>query len=122
MSRFSEKPNSNILETRYDESKDLHGKHSDRASPVGQGSKLLNPLSGLSKAQIFSDVEAFCRTKGLEAHIDTMKKGALLAQRPHDFDDIEEFSEEERAPLRHAAANKWAHPFTLYYAGQSTFI
>jgi len=40
----------------------------------------------------------------------------LVAQRPHDFEEISELTQEDREPLRKAAANKWHHPFTLYYA------
>jgi hypothetical protein len=122
MSRFNEKSEAERLESTIPPSEDdkhvpVHAEYVNRNIP---DVKSLNPLSGLSKGQILADVDEFCREKDLGDHVTTMRKGALLAQRPDEFDDIDELDEEDRAPLRHAAAHKWAHPFKLYYAGEWT--
>lgn len=73
-----------------------------------------NPLAGLSKAQLLRDVELFAQEKGLTDELETLKHGALLAQRPADFQTIEELTPEEKSAVAHEYAHKWSHPFLLY--------
>ena len=80
--------------------------------------KLINPLAGLSKHEIFRDVETFCHEKGLDEHVEVFKKGALAAQvqnRENGFEHIKELSEDERDTLRYEVAHKWHQPFQLYF-------
>jgi len=60
------------------------------------------------------DVELFCEEKGLTDKVDLIKKGALIAQDPSNFDNIESLTEEERDRLRYEAGHKWSHPMKLY--------
>lgn len=41
-----------------------------------------NPLAGLSKEQLFTDVGKVCRESDLMEYLDDFKKGALVAQDP----------------------------------------
>jgi hypothetical protein len=41
-----------------------------------------NPLSGLSREELFDQVERFAHEKGLSEHVDVLRRGALVAQKP----------------------------------------
>jgi hypothetical protein len=118
MSRYQEKSHGQREITDLDDHKDArYTEHLDSPSTT-RGSATVNPLAGIPKEQLFHDVDNFCREKGLEDKIDVFRKGALVAQRPSDFDDIAELDEADRAPLRAAHLNKWHHPRMLYFAGE----
>ncbi|SPO23633.1 related to HXT5 - Hexose transporter with moderate affinity for glucose [Ustilago trichophora] len=77
-------------------------------------STVSNPLAGLSKDQLLRDVEAFAHEKGLVDDLELLKRGALLAQRPAEYQQIEELSTEEKDAVGHEYAHRWSHPFLLY--------
>ena len=80
--------------------------------------KLKNPLAGLSKEQVFDDVETFCRDKGLDDHMESFKRGALVAQvqnQANAFENINELNEEEKDVLRNEVTHKWRQPFMMYF-------
>lgn len=79
---------------------------------------LVNPLQHLSKEELLADVEAFCQEKDMMDEIDVFRRGALLAQRPTEFEDIPELTEEDLGWLRKSAASKWAQPRLMYFSGQ----
>ncbi|KAK4699778.1 hypothetical protein P7C70_g6479, partial [Phenoliferia sp. Uapishka_3] len=72
-----------------------------------------NILTGIPREQLFRDVEAFAREKSLEEHIPILQKGALLAQSPHDFDDIAELDAADKEAIHYEYAHKWSHPTTM---------
>jgi hypothetical protein len=79
--------------------KDLNEGHHNqlRSNHVARGdvsatAKIQNVLHGQSKEQVIAEVDAFCERFGLQADKDTFRKGALLAQRPHEYQFIEELS------------------------------
>lgn len=76
--------------------------------------KVNNPLAGIPKDQLLRDVELFAQEKGLMDEIDALKRGALLAQRPAEYQEIEELSQDEKSAIKNEYANKWSHPFVLY--------
>jgi len=59
-----------------------------------------NPLSGLSPAELFDRVEAFCVKFGFQDKSDTFHKASMVAQRPHDFEAIRELSDDDKHWLR----------------------
>ena len=61
------------------------------------------------------DVEQFAEDKGLNEHVELIKKGALIAQDPANFENLDALNEEERAALRFEADHKWKHPWRLYF-------
>jgi hypothetical protein len=69
----------------------------------------VSPLFFLSSSHL-----SFCEEKGLNEHVEIMKKGALLAQNPHDYDNIHELTAEDREAIDYEHAHKWSHPATLY--------
>ena len=74
-----------------------------------------NPLAGLSKEQICSDVEAFCNENGLTESVDVFKKGALVAQNPAAALEVAGLTDDERRILEREQTHRWSQPFTLYW-------
>jgi hypothetical protein len=60
------------------------------------------------------DVEEFAQEKGLTEIVDVLKKGALVAQDPGNFESIDELDDAERAALRNEIGHRWKHPPLLY--------
>lgn len=92
-----------------------------RASATRQASvaaRLRNPLAGLTEEQVLTDVDAWVVEKGLSAHQDAFRKGALIArvgQREDGFEYVDQLSEDEKNILRHEITHRWSHPFMLYF-------
>jgi len=60
------------------------------------------------------DVEDFAAEHDLHDIIPELKKGAIVAQNPGSFDEMEELSAEEKDALRFEVTHKWRHPAKLY--------
>ncbi|KAH7071357.1 D-xylose-proton symporter [Paraphoma chrysanthemicola] len=73
-----------------------------------------NPLVGIPKAQLLADVRAFAQENGLEAEEPLLVKGALFAQSPTLFEEIEELEEADRIAIREEFTNRFKLPRTLY--------
>jgi len=77
--------------------------------------KLSNPLRGIPRGQLMSDVEVFAKERGLTHILPDLQKGALLAQDPQAYDRLDDFTEEDRQILRDEVNHKWKQTGTLYY-------
>jgi len=62
--------------------------------------RILNPLAGVSKNDLFDRALRFCQEYGFESHVETFQKGALVAQNQKSFNDLPELTEEDRYHLR----------------------
>lgn len=112
-----------VTDRSYDkETYGQDGKHLNGANPrpLDAVSKLMNPLSGVSKPQLFADVERFCQEKDLNDKVDIFQRGALIAQNPFTFEEIAELKEDDLFWLRKAHISKWSQPKMLYFTGEST--
>lgn len=87
----------------------------DVVKKVDDKTKQKNPLASLSKEQLLADVEAFAQEKELEFILDDLKKGALVAQDPKEFESLDELSEEEKEWLRREKTHRWHQPFMMYF-------
>ena len=76
--------------------------------------RIKNPLAGIPKAQLLSDVEQFAKEKDMTDISDLLKKGALVAQDPPSFETIKELDEDEKIALRREITHKWSQPRVLY--------
>lgn len=76
--------------------------------------KLRNPLSGIPRETLMAQVEEFARQRDLEHALPMLKKGALLAQNPGDYETLPELTEDERFIVRREHEHRWKHPLTLY--------
>lgn len=77
--------------------------------------RIRNPLIGVSREQLFADVDAFAVENGLTDIQDLLRKGALLAQNPAGYENIDGITEEERKELHLEVTKRWHHPKLLYF-------
>jgi hypothetical protein len=77
--------------------------------------KLKNSLSGFTREELLADVGMFAKEKDLEHIIPLLKKGALVAQNPKKFEEIEELDDIEREWLRQEKTHRWNQPKMLYF-------
>lgn len=112
-------PTSHVENSSSVEEKDSSEAEATRTWSKGgkadEGSEGKNPLSGLTKEELFSDVEAFARDKNLEHILDDLKRGALVAQDPRSFESLSELSEGEKELLRREKTHRWSQPFMMYF-------
>ncbi|KAG9233354.1 hypothetical protein BJ875DRAFT_512488 [Amylocarpus encephaloides] len=79
--------------------------------------KIRNPLAGIHRDTLLRDVTEFAAAKGLTDVLPLLKKGALVAQDPGNYEDItgeEALTPEEVEVLRNEVLHKWRHPTALY--------
>jgi len=63
------------------------------------------------------NVDTFARETGLEEHLSLLRKGALVAQNPSDYESIQgelALSADEKQWLRKETEHKWRVPKLLY--------
>lgn len=74
-----------------------------------------NPLAGIPREQLMSDVAAFCDKFGLSEYLHVFQKGALVSQSPANALDLPELDPDERNWLSQEHTNKWRQPWRLYW-------
>ena len=62
--------------------------------------RIINPLAGILKPVLLDQVSRFCANHGLQDKDAVFQKGALVAQSPHDFENIPELDEDDKFCLR----------------------
>ncbi|KAF2260609.1 MFS transporter [Lojkania enalia] len=77
--------------------------------------EIRNPLIGIPKDQLLADVDNFAKENDLEDITPLLRKGALVAQSPHLYEQIEELDESERIALREEVTHRWRLPKVLYF-------
>lgn len=68
--------------------------------------KIKNPLAGLSRETLMRDVEDFANEHQLHEITPLLKKGALVAQNPAEFETVEGLDESEKEALRNEVVHK----------------
>ncbi|KAH6847111.1 hypothetical protein B0I37DRAFT_430378 [Chaetomium sp. MPI-CAGE-AT-0009] len=79
--------------------------------------KIKNPLEGIPRDELMSRVHEFAQQKGLTEHIGILRKGALVAQDPNNYEDIdgtEALNDEEKEALVKEVEHKWRLPAKLF--------
>lgn len=74
-----------------------------------------NPLAGIPREQLLSDVDTFCKQFDLTNYLEEFKKGALIAQSPDTALDLTELSDEDKRLIEREHTHKWHQPFKLYW-------
>jgi len=101
-----------------DEKHSSAGVHEDKATKLefnnNVAAKIINPLKGLSREELFRDVSTFASENNLGHIEEDLKKGALIAQNPQHFEDIDILTEEDKQVIRHERSHRWSHPGWLY--------
>ncbi|RDA95802.1 hypothetical protein CP533_5190 [Ophiocordyceps camponoti-saundersi (nom. inval.)] len=80
-------------------------------------SRIKNPLLGIPRQQLMRDVEAFAEYRGLQEHVQLLKKGALVAQNPseaHAIDGPETLTQDELDALYVEKHHRWRLPMRLF--------
>jgi hypothetical protein len=64
--------------------------------------EIKNPLVGIPREQLLADVDDFARKYGFdpETEVPLLRKGALVAQSPADFENIPDLDDNDRDALR----------------------
>lgn len=88
-----------------------------RTDTAAQAAHLANVLANLSREELLAGVDDFVEEHGLQEYRETFRKGALVAQRPHEYNDVPELSKSECETLAYEHKHKWHHPFMLYFTG-----
>lgn len=76
--------------------------------------KIQNPLAHISTEQLLGDVDAFAAEHQLEDIRDLLRKGALVAANPPEFETVEGLDPAEVSALRREVTHKWSQPTALY--------
>lgn len=77
--------------------------------------RIVNVLAGISKEDLYKQVEDFAKEYHLEEHTAILQKGALAAQSPGRFEEMSEFDENEKHYLRLEIEHPWKIPMRLLW-------
>ncbi|KAM7199603.1 Sugar transporter domain containing protein [Rhypophila sp. PSN 637] len=95
--------------------------HADAIPDLNENleAKIKNPLAGLPRETLFSNVTEFCNANSLAAESDLhlFKKAALIAQDPASYETLSgeyALDETEKEVLRNEVLHKWRVPKALY--------
>ena len=86
-------------------------------SHVTSVSRIKNPLEGIPRDELMNRVEVFAQEKGLTEHVALLRQGALVAQDPNNYEDIdgaEALDGEAKAALVKEVEHKWRLPPKLF--------
>lgn len=103
------------------EEKEDHLPDIESRDPNKKNAVFENPLAGISREQLFKDVQEFCHKFDLVDDLEVFKKGALISQNPESATTLPELSDLEREALIREHTHKWSQPWQLYFlASRST--
>nr|SIP56020.1 putative Sugar Porter [Yarrowia alimentaria] len=74
-----------------------------------------NPLKRYTQAELVDIARKFAVDNDLEDKADAFIKGALVAQNPDAFEQLEELDDNDRYWLNREITHKWDHPTKFYY-------
>jgi hypothetical protein len=72
-------------------------------------------LADLTKAQVLRDVEEFAQEHQLTHILPELRKGALVARDPGEFESVPDLTGVELGALRDEVLHKWRQPWALYF-------
>lgn len=78
--------------------------------------RICNPLLGYTRAELRAQVEQFCSQHDFPDKVDVFYRGALAAQNPQTYNDVEELTDDDKFHLRREVTHKWHLPKQFYYA------
>ena len=115
---YNEKPTDSMTESPpgsdYGKPSYAHLQNIDPAKS-NVNAKLANPLAGIPQDQLMRDGALFARKHGLTDLEDEFAKGAVIAQDPLAFEQMEFLTNEDKQVLRTEQTSRWHQPFTLYW-------
>ena len=69
--------------------------------------RIQNPLHGIPKNKLLRQVEHFAQENDLEDILPYLRKGALLAQHPKEFENIPELDEADKEVIRRETTRQY---------------
>jgi hypothetical protein len=79
------------------------------------GYRIKNPLADLTKEHVLYDVELFAQEHQLQEILPELKKGALVARDPAEFESVPGLTDDEIRVLQDEILHKWRQPRALYF-------
>ena len=89
-----------------------HGPHVNLNSNTE--ARIQNPLAGIPRDQLLRNVDSFAREYDMNDILPLLRKGALVAQDPDNYDKVEGLDEAELTVLREEKTHKRRQPWALY--------
>ncbi|RFU81095.1 sugar porter sp family mfs transporter [Trichoderma arundinaceum] len=89
--------------------------HSNPSLSRNANAKIWNPLMGISRENLRSQVNAFCREYGFLDKQEIFLRDALAAQSPMTYEDITELTDDDKYWLKREITNRWHLSKALYY-------
>jgi len=77
--------------------------------------RIKNPLADLTRSQVLRDVTNFANEYQLNDILPLLKKGALVARDPANFESVEGLTEHEVTAIRDEVLHRWRQPMALYF-------
>ena len=77
--------------------------------------RIQNPLAGLSTSELMADVEDFASQNDLMDILPNLRKAALVARDPSNFQNLTELDDEEKRVLGREVTNRWSQTRTMYF-------
>lgn len=71
---------------------------------------------GYTRGELRAQVEQFCSQYEFPDKVDVFYRGALAAQNPETYEDVEELTDDDKYHLRREVTHKWHLPKQFYYA------
>lgn len=104
-----------------EEHENVGGLHSlrRRLSTGVTADDVLNPLSSVSRHHLMAEADAFVDNFGFQADRDIFRRGALVAQRPKQFEYIDGLSDDDKTALASERDHIWRQPRALIVSGES---
>ena len=84
-------------------------------APLVNTIRIKNPLAGIPQHILMQQVEEFARDRDMTDMTDLLKRGALVAQNPSEFESIPGITEEEKEALTNEVTHKWRQPRSMYF-------
>lgn len=77
--------------------------------------EIRNPLVGIPKDILMAQVDNFANKYGVTDVLPLLRKGALCAQNPFDYEKHVDLTEDEKEALIIERTRRWKHPKMLYF-------
>ncbi|PLB52826.1 galactose-proton symport [Aspergillus steynii IBT 23096] len=77
--------------------------------------KIKNPLADLTTDEVLHDVEEFAHEHQLTDILDDLKKGALVARDPNNYESVPDMTEADITAIDNEVTHKWRQPVALYF-------
>ncbi|KAJ5674168.1 Major facilitator superfamily domain general substrate transporter [Penicillium macrosclerotiorum] len=110
-----EKETIDLLQNSSDEDSAEKGHIEQVSLQNNMSAKIKNPLAGLSKSRVLHDVEDFANEYHITEILPELKKGALVARDPTEFESVPDLTEAEIMALHDEVNHKWRQPKALYF-------